>query len=43
MKIKILIYGAGYFAQKFMTECLDKEKAEVLAFIESVKSKTIFF
>lgn len=42
MKIKILIYGAGYFAQKFMTECLDNEKAEVLAFIESVKSKTIF-
>ncbi len=42
MKAKILIYGAGHFAQKFMTECFDNEKAEVLAFVESVISKNKF-
>lgn len=42
MKAKLLIYGAGQFAERFMQECLDGNKAEVIAFVESVKSKNKF-
>ncbi len=43
MKTKILIYGTGYFAKRFVEECLNSEKAEVLAFVESKKSKDSFW
>lgn len=43
MKLKVLIYGTGSFSQRFMDRCLDKEKAEVVAFVESRKSKDKFY
>lgn len=42
MKTKILVYGTGHFALKFVEECLNNKKAEVLAFVESRKSKESF-
>lgn len=42
MKTKILIWGAGIFAKKFLEDCLDNERAELLAFVETVKSKDEF-
>lgn len=43
MKTKVLIYGTGYFSKKFMDECFNREEADVLAFIESSKSKNEFY
>lgn len=42
MKTKILIWGTGVFSKIFVEKCLDKEKTEILAFVESVKSKDEF-
>ena len=42
MKTKILIWGTGIFSKIFVEKCLDKEKTEILAFVESVKSKDEF-
>lgn len=43
MKTKILIYGTGHFSKKFMEECINLAKTDVLAFIETSKSKTEFY
>lgn len=42
MKTKLLMYGAGQFAGRFMQECFDSSKAEIVAFVESVKSRDKF-
>lgn len=40
--MKILVYGAGAYSRKFVENFLNKNTVEILAFVESIKSKEEF-